>query len=197
MFSTLFESVKRSKFRSPFSDVQCESINSDDISNNDLQSTLIHSKSSMNNKSPVMGRYIQAANASEGDSCEFGSNKYFALCSIGGIVSCGTTHFLVTPLDLVKCRLQVDPGKYKNLINGFKVTVAEEGPLGLTRGWAPTLLGYSAQVCNSVLPPHYYSLSNNGGIVLQVYSSVCLLRRRDYKDGISIKSSEMVSNNGF
>ncbi len=30
---------------------------------------------------------------------------------------------MVTPLDLVKCRLQVDPAKYKNVVNGFKVNI--------------------------------------------------------------------------
>jgi len=40
-------------------------------------------------------------------SCEFGSGKYFALCGLGGIISCGTTHTAVVPLDLVKCRIQV------------------------------------------------------------------------------------------
>lgn len=45
--------------------------------------------------------------SSEGDSCEFGSQKYFLLCGFGGILSCGTTHTAVVPLDLVKCRLQV------------------------------------------------------------------------------------------
>lgn len=55
------------------------------------------------------------------DSCEFASNKYYALCGLGGILSCGITHTLVTPLDLVKCRLQVDPAKYKNVVHGFKV----------------------------------------------------------------------------
>ncbi|KAL1464605.1 hypothetical protein WDU94_004235 [Cyamophila willieti] len=80
-----------------------------------------------------------------GDSCAFGSPKYFVLCGLGGILSCGSTHTLVTPLDLVKCRLQVDAAKYKNLIHGFKVTIAEEGTRGLARGWAPTAIGYSAQ----------------------------------------------------
>ncbi len=41
--------------------------------------------------------------------------------------------------------LKVDPAKYKNTINGFKVTVAEEGARGLVKGWAPTLIGYSMQ----------------------------------------------------
>lgn len=42
-----------------------------------------------------------------GDSCAFGSGKYYALCGFGGILSCGITHTAVVPLDLVKCRLQV------------------------------------------------------------------------------------------
>lgn len=52
----------------------------------------------------------------------------------------------MTPLDLVKCRLQVDQAKYKNLFHGFKVTMAEDGSRGLAKGWAPTAFGYSAQV---------------------------------------------------
>jgi hypothetical protein len=38
------------------------------------------------------------------DSCAFGSNKYFLLCGLGGIISCGTTHTmassLVAPLEV-------------------------------------------------------------------------------------------------
>jgi len=89
-------------------------------------------------------RKIVAA-ADEEYSCEFGSTKYFALCAFGGVLSCGITHTAVTPLDLVKCRLQVDKEKYKSLGNGFKVTVAENGARGLFLGWAPTAIGYSAQ----------------------------------------------------
>jgi solute carrier family 25 (mitochondrial phosphate transporter), member 3 len=51
----------------------------------------------------------------------------------------------VVPLDLVKCRIQVDPAKYKNIFHGFKVSLAEEGVKGLAKGWAPTFFGYSAQ----------------------------------------------------
>jgi len=72
-----------------------------------------------------------AAGASEEYSCEFGSQKYFALCAFGGVLSCGITHTMVTPLDLVKCRLQVDKEKYKNLGNGFKLTMQEGGISGL------------------------------------------------------------------
>jgi len=121
MLSTLFEAAKNTPFKAPFSRAQCEA---------------------------APGQQIQAAAAAapaSEDSCEFGSTKYFLLCGIGGILSCGTTHTFVVPLDLVKCRLQVDQAKYKNLFHGFKVTVAEEGARGLAKGWAPTFFGYSAQ----------------------------------------------------
>merc|ERR1712012_1329703 len=92
----------------------------------------------------VPERQMVAA-ASEEYSCEFGSSKYFALCAFGGVLSCGITHTAVTPLDLVKCRLQVNKEKYKSLGNGFKVTIAEGGAAGLFLGWAPTAIGYTAQ----------------------------------------------------
>ena len=66
-------------------------------------------------------------------SCEFGSNKYFALCGFGGILSCGTTHTAVVPLDLVKCRIQVDPGKYGGIVKGFRVS-----PVSYTHLTLPT-----------------------------------------------------------
>lgn len=33
--------------------------------------------------------------------------SYYQKCMIGGILSCGLTHTLVCPLDIVKCRMQV------------------------------------------------------------------------------------------
>merc|ERR1712176_1148555 len=80
-----------------------------------------------------------------GTSCEFGSTEYYLKCMIGGAASCGLTHTLVVPLDLVKCRMQVDAAKYPSLGKGLKVTVAEGGVKALARGWAPTLIGYSMQ----------------------------------------------------
>lgn len=52
---------------------------------------------------------------------------------------------MVVPLDLVKCRLQVDAAKYKSVFNGFRVTLKEDGIKGLSRGWSPTFIGYSMQ----------------------------------------------------
>lgn len=78
-------------------------------------------------------------------SCEIGSAKFYSLCALGGMVSCGLTHTAVVPLDLVKCRMQVDKAKYPSLGKGFKITLAEDGIKGLAKGWAPTMLGYSLQ----------------------------------------------------
>lgn len=35
------------------------------------------------------------------------SPAFYAACTAGGILSCGLTHMAVTPLDLVKCNMQV------------------------------------------------------------------------------------------
>lgn len=38
---------------------------------------------------------------------EMYSPQFYAACTFGGILSCGLTHMAVTPLDLVKCNMQV------------------------------------------------------------------------------------------
>jgi len=83
--------------------------------------------------------------ADAGKTVEFGSTEYYLKCCVGGSLSCGLTHTLIVPLDLVKCRMQVDSVKYPSLGQGFKVTLAEGGTKALARGWAPTLIGYSMQ----------------------------------------------------
>jgi solute carrier family 25 phosphate transporter 3 len=83
-----------------------------------------------------------AASAGE---VEFGSSEYYLKCCLGGSISCGLTHTMIVPLDLVKCRMQVDAAKYPSLGKGFKVTIAEGGTRALGRGWAPTFIGYSMQ----------------------------------------------------
>merc|ERR1712203_302282 len=118
----------------------------------------------MMSSNPNQNRLVAAAELEPGASCEFGSPKYYALCGFGGLLSCGITHTAVTPLDLVKCRLQVNKEKYKNLGNGFKLTFAEGGAAGLFLGWAPTAIGYSMQgICKF----GFYELFKNvyGGII--------------------------------
>lgn len=71
--------------------------------------------------------------------------NYYAKCMVGGILSCGLTHTAIVTLDLIKCRRQVEPTLYKSLGDGINKIKAAEGIKGLTTGWAPTLVGYSAQ----------------------------------------------------
>lgn len=44
---------------------------------------------------------------SEPGKIEMYSPAFYAACTAGGILSCGLTHTAVTPLDLVKCNMQV------------------------------------------------------------------------------------------
>lgn len=83
--------------------------------------------------------------SSQTKAVEYGSTKFYLLCGYGGVLSCGITHTALTPLDMVKCRIQTNPGKYQNIFSGFKVSVAEDGVRGLAKGWAPTAIGYSMQ----------------------------------------------------
>ncbi|XP_074645732.1 phosphate carrier protein, mitochondrial-like [Tubulanus polymorphus] len=124
MFRSLFDSARNSPFASPFRPAQ---------TTQETEGALINEN-----------RIIKAANVEE-TSCEFGSAKYYALCGFGGILSCGITHTAVVPLDLVKCRIQVNPDKYKGIFTGFKITLKEDGARGLAKGWAPTFIGYSMQ----------------------------------------------------
>ncbi|KAH6761547.1 phosphate transporter 3 [Perilla frutescens var. hirtella] len=73
------------------------------------------------------------------------SPAYYAACAAGGLLCCGLTHAAVTPMDVVKCNMQIDPAKYKNVSSGFGTVLKEQGVKGFYKGWAPTLLGYSAQ----------------------------------------------------
>jgi len=73
------------------------------------------------------------------------SYEYFKYCTIGGIIACGPTHASVTPLDVVKCRLQVDKSLYKGNFDGWRQIIRTEGAGGLFTGFGATLIGYSLQ----------------------------------------------------
>ncbi|KAF9475219.1 mitochondrial carrier protein [Pholiota conissans] len=71
--------------------------------------------------------------------------SYYAKCMLGGVLACGITHAGMTPLDVAKCNMQVDPVKYKGLGPTLKTLVAEEGSKGIWKGFGPTFVGYSLQ----------------------------------------------------
>jgi len=76
---------------------------------------------------------------------EMFSPKYYAACTFGGLLACGLTHTAVTPLDLVKCRRQVDSKMYKGNFEAWGKIGRAEGFRGIYTGWGPTFWGYSAQ----------------------------------------------------
>ncbi|KAF2729953.1 mitochondrial carrier [Polyplosphaeria fusca] len=76
---------------------------------------------------------------------ELFSGTYFAACTVGGVIACGPTHTMVTPLDLVKCRRQVDPKIYSSNLSAWKQIYRAEGVRGVFFGWSPTFIGYSLQ----------------------------------------------------
>lgn len=67
---------------------------------------------------------------------------FFSLCLI---TACSPTHSLVTPLDLVKCRRQVDPTLYKSNIQAWSTIIKSEGFGGIFTGVVPTAIGYGFQ----------------------------------------------------
>lgn len=80
----------------------------------------------------------------EKKTIELFSPEYYGACTLGGMVACGPTHTSVTPLDLVKCRRQVDPNLYRSNLQAFKTILKTPGDLIWT-GAGATFIGYSLQ----------------------------------------------------
>jgi solute carrier family 25 phosphate transporter 3 len=73
--------------------------------------------------------------------------SYYLKCMLGGVLSCGLTHTMVTPLDVAKCNMQANPSQYTGLSQAIKKIIAEEGSAAIWKGYLPTFFGYSAQGC--------------------------------------------------
>ncbi|KAK8137933.1 mitochondrial phosphate carrier protein [Apiospora sp. TS-2023a] len=86
-----------------------------------------------------------AATKAKTGQLELFSPGYYAACTFGGLMACGLTHTAVTPLDLVKCRRQVDSKLYKGNFQAWGLIYRQEGLRGIFTGWGPTFFGYSAQ----------------------------------------------------
>ncbi|CAR21191.1 Cu/Pi carrier [Lachancea thermotolerans CBS 6340] len=89
---------------------------------------------------------LMSQNSSIFNSPKLYSPDYYAACTIGGLVACGPTHSAVTPLDLVKCRRQVDSSLYKSNLEGWRQIIKTEGGVGkIFTGVGATAIGYSLQ----------------------------------------------------
>ncbi|KAJ2891067.1 uncharacterized protein MKZ38_000948 [Zalerion maritima] len=66
--------------------------------------------------------------------------------ALAGAVCCSITHGSLTPVDVVKTRIQLDPATYnRGMIGGFKQVVQNEGAGALLTGVGPTFAGYFLQ----------------------------------------------------
>ncbi|XP_048135775.1 mitochondrial phosphate carrier protein 1, mitochondrial isoform X2 [Rhodamnia argentea] len=81
----------------------------------------------------------------EGRIFEEFSPGYYGICTVGGMLSAGATHLAVTPLDVLKVNMQVNPIKYHGMASGLSVLWREQGPSSLWRGWSGKLFGYGIQ----------------------------------------------------
>ncbi|WFD32126.1 adenylate cyclase [Malassezia sp. CBS 17886] len=70
----------------------------------------------------------------------------YARFALAGAVCCSVTHGALTPVDVVKTRIQLEPEVYnRGMIAGFRQIVAKEGAGALLTGFGPTLFGYFLQ----------------------------------------------------
>lgn len=61
---------------------------------------------------------------------------------VGGMLACGLTHLAIVPLDVIKCKNQIDKLYCRNIREGIrKISLSHQ----VTLGWVPTLIGYSLQ----------------------------------------------------
>ena len=93
---------------------------------------------------------LAASGGSSGDGLVMGQGphgiKYFLSGALAGGICCGLTHGALTPVDVVKTRIQLDPTTYnKGFIGGFKQVIEAEGAGALLTGLGPTAQGYFIQ----------------------------------------------------
>ncbi|CAN1824922.1 Mitochondrial phosphate carrier protein 1, mitochondrial [Linum perenne] len=78
------------------------------------------------------------------------------------MVSAGTTHLAITPLDVVKVNMQLSPIKYPSIYTCFSSLLREQGPCTFWRGWGSKLFGYGLQGgCRFGLYEYFKTLYSN------------------------------------
>jgi len=93
---------------------------------------------------------VAASASASGDGKIMGQGpfgpKYYLQGALAGGICCSITHGALTPVDVVKTRIQLDPVKYnQGFIGGFKQVISAEGAGALLTGLGPTAQGYFIQ----------------------------------------------------
>ncbi|CAO3587656.1 unnamed protein product [Absidia cylindrospora] len=90
-------------------------------------------------------KFFVPSAAGDNAAAPTGANLY-ARFALAGAVCCSITHGAMTPVDVVKTRIQLSPEVYnKGMISGFRQVVAAEGAGALLTGFGPTAAGYFLQ----------------------------------------------------
>lgn len=83
--------------------------------------------------------------SSKNDLPQFSLSDYVKFFAAGGLAAT-STHAAVTPIDVVKTRIQVDDAmKGLNMLKAGRTIVAKEGASALLTGFGPTAVGYLVQ----------------------------------------------------
>ncbi|KAI8064958.1 mitochondrial carrier domain-containing protein [Thamnidium elegans] len=70
----------------------------------------------------------------------------YARFALAGAICCAVTHGAMTPVDVVKTRIQLSPEIYnKGMVGGFRQVIQAEGAGALLTGFGPTAAGYFLQ----------------------------------------------------
>lgn len=84
--------------------------------------------------------------ATTADPTKLSGLQLYSRFAFAGAVCCSVTHGALTPVDVVKTRIQLDPVKYnKGLIGGFRQVISSEGAGAIWTGFGPTAAGYFLQ----------------------------------------------------
>ena len=70
----------------------------------------------------------------------------YARFALAGALCCAITHGALTPVDVVKTLMQLEPQTYnKGMVSSFKQVISTKGPGALLTGVGPTFAGYFLQ----------------------------------------------------
>lgn len=108
--------------------------------------TLMHQHQPLlRGRDAVVERFQMAkAAAVKGIAEKLDLEKYPKLFAAGGLCA-SVTHLVTVPLDVVKTRMQVQPGVFTGINDGISKIYAAEGIRGCMQGATPTFLGFMMQ----------------------------------------------------
>ncbi|KAL1978116.1 hypothetical protein VTN31DRAFT_975 [Thermomyces dupontii] len=87
-----------------------------------------------------------AAVATETKNQPLSGIQLYSRFAFAGAVCCSVTHGALTPVDVVKTRIQLDPVTYnRGLFGGIRQVIQNEGAGALLTGLGPTVAGYFLQ----------------------------------------------------